>query len=54
MLGDHLHALPSGEGGDGGVAAPLENGGKRGLNITLVVDDSDQGFGTHVWRLQPT
>jgi hypothetical protein len=48
---DQLQSLFSGKGGDGGVTAAFENRGERRLNIALVIDNSDQWFGTHVKRL---
>ncbi len=43
-IGDHLQALAPGKCRGGSVPAPLQNGGKRRLNITLVVDDADEGL----------
>jgi hypothetical protein len=48
MLGDHCRPWRPVKAAVGGEAAALENGGKRGLDVALVVDNADQGFGTHV------
>ena len=47
MFRDHLQALAPGKGGGGGVTAPLQDRGQGGLDVAFVVDDTDQGLGTH-------
>ncbi len=54
MLGDHFPGLASRERGGDGVAAPLQDGGERRLDVAFVIDDSDYGFGAHGRCLLPT